>query len=101
MKKNGLIIDEEGNKEYFKNDILHREDGPAIECKNGNVYYYKNGKRHRTDGPAIIWYNPYEEGWYLDGVHYKYFYLWLENNHYLTKDQKMLMKLSYTGEEND
>ena len=98
---NGIIIDEDGNIGYYENDILHREGGPAIECKNGEKYYYKYGKTHRIDGPAIIWYNPYEEGWYLDGVRYKNFYLWLENNHYLTKDQKMLMKLSYIGEEND
>ncbi len=27
--KNGMIVDTDGTKRYFKNDQLHREDGPA------------------------------------------------------------------------
>jgi hypothetical protein len=29
--KNGLEIDEFGDKRYWKNNLLHREDGPAVE----------------------------------------------------------------------
>jgi hypothetical protein len=34
--KNGLIIDEDGDKIWYLNDLLHREDGPAVEHANGN-----------------------------------------------------------------
>ncbi len=66
-----------GNRTEFYNeeDVLHKEDGPAIlwekgdkdwylngeliksEDVLGNVYYYKNNKLHREDGPAIEWKN--------------------------------------------
>ena len=52
--------------EWYLNDQLHREDGPAIERPNGTKYWYLNGKRHREDGPAI----EYQDGdkiWYLNG----------------------------------
>ena len=50
--KDGLnIID--GNKYYYKNDELHREDGPAIECTGGHKSWYIEGKLHREDGPAV------------------------------------------------
>ena len=45
-------IDEEGNKEWFLNGELHREDGPAIEFANGSKAWYLHGKYHREDGPA-------------------------------------------------
>lgn len=34
-------------------EILHREDGPAVESKDGIKYWYQNGQLHREDGPAI------------------------------------------------
>jgi hypothetical protein len=34
-------------------DILHREDGPAIEYRDGSKKWFLNGKHHRVDGPAI------------------------------------------------
>lgn len=34
--KNGLKIDKEGNKKYYLNGKLHREDGPALEFGNDN-----------------------------------------------------------------
>jgi hypothetical protein len=41
---------------YWLNDqqqILHREDGPAVEDTDGNYRaYYVYGKLHRMDGPA-------------------------------------------------
>ena len=44
--KNGLIIDKDGNKRWYLNDLLHREDGPAFECTNGNKYWYLDGKEY-------------------------------------------------------
>ncbi len=35
--------DEDGNKYWYLNDKLHREDGPAIEYANGNKSWYING----------------------------------------------------------
>ena len=40
-------IDKNGNKFYYVNNKLHREDGPAIEYTNGGKEWYINGKRHR------------------------------------------------------
>jgi hypothetical protein len=33
-----------GDKYWYLNDKLHREDGPAIEAANGTKYWYINGK---------------------------------------------------------
>ena len=45
-------------KRYYKNNVLHRDEGPAVveEYINGwdlAYYYYKNGLKHREDGPAV------------------------------------------------
>lgn len=64
--KNGLIISKSGDKHWYVNDILHREDGPAVEFTNGTKYWYIDGKIHRKGGPAIEW----ECGsccWFIDG----------------------------------
>jgi hypothetical protein len=42
-----------GGEEWYVNEKLHREDGPAIEERNGDKYWYINGRIHRKDGPAI------------------------------------------------
>ena len=48
---------------WYKNDKVHRDDGPAIVYSNTQIWY-QNGKRHREDGPAYVgpgglkyWYN--------------------------------------------
>ncbi len=89
------VVDLFGTKRWYKNDKLHRDDGPAVEClngtrawyKDGNLhrengpacesfkddktlyykYWYKNGKRHRDDGPAVE-YADGDKFWYKDGV---------------------------------
>jgi len=55
-----------GNKEWFLNGNLHREDGPAIEWADGHKEWYLNGNLHREDGPAFEGSNGYKE-WYLNG----------------------------------
>jgi hypothetical protein len=35
--------DEIGTKRWFKDGVLHREDGPAIEYYNGICSWYRNG----------------------------------------------------------
>ena len=56
----------DGNKAWFLNGVLHREDGPAFEEPNGNKHWFLNGKRHREDGPAIENANGMRM-WYLNG----------------------------------
>ena len=64
--KNGLIIDPNGNKEWFLNGQRHRVDGPAIEYADGSKAWFLNGQRHRIDGPAIEFANG-TKCWYLNG----------------------------------
>ena len=47
--------------QYYLNNVLHNEKGPAIKelFDNGNpqrINYYIKGKRHRIKGPAFIQY---------------------------------------------
>jgi hypothetical protein len=55
-----------GTKHWYLNGKLHREDGPAFENSDGNKYWYLNGKLHREDGPAVK-YSDGEKYWYLNG----------------------------------
>jgi len=56
---------------YIKGtNILHREDGPAVEAADGAKKWLINGKLHREDGPAVIFENGTVE-WYLDGKGYE------------------------------
>ena len=50
--KNGLIIDENGTKRYFRNDELHREECPAVEWIDGTKFWYVNGKQTHSKMPA-------------------------------------------------
>ncbi|NJO58776.1 MAG: hypothetical protein HC836_10640 [Richelia sp. RM2_1_2] len=50
-----LTVDESGNKEWRKDGVLHRIDGPAVIWPDGSKEWYKNGRLHRIDGPAIEW----------------------------------------------
>jgi len=57
-------IDEDGNKYWFFNSQLHREDGPAVEYTDGYKAWYLHDQRHRIDGPAIEYANG-DKFWYL------------------------------------
>ena len=60
-----------GTRFWFLNDNCHREDGPAIECSDGRRFWYLNDKRHREDGPAVEYTDDRcRRRWYLDGVEY-------------------------------
>jgi hypothetical protein len=50
--------------EWFLNDKLHREDGPAVEWNSGDKEWFLNGQRHREDGPAAEYANG--KFWYLN-----------------------------------
>jgi hypothetical protein len=34
---------EDGSKDWYLNDKLHREDGPAVEYADGTKFWYLNG----------------------------------------------------------
>ena len=64
--KNGLVVNLYGSKCWYKDGLLHREEGPAEEHPNGNKAWYFHGKFHRIDGPAIETAGGYKV-WYLYG----------------------------------
>ena len=51
---------------YNSKDLLHREDGPAIEYQVGTKKWYLNGQLHREDGPAVEYPNGDKE-WFING----------------------------------
>jgi len=62
-------IYEDGAKEWYRDNQLHREDGPAIELADGTKAWYYEDELHRADGPAI----EYPDGnkrWYYNGKEY-------------------------------
>jgi hypothetical protein len=56
----------DGDKRWYLNGKLHREDGPAVEWNDGTKFWYLNGERHREDGPAIECANG-NKYWWLNG----------------------------------
>ena len=72
MKEQFIYIDEYGYRYYYSDremEILHREDGPAVEYADGYKAWYIDGKYHREDGPAI------DAGgckaWWIDGKRHR------------------------------
>lgn len=62
------VIDEYGNKRWFKDGKRHREDGPAEIRHDGTERWFINGKKHRIGGPAVTKRNGTEFWWYQDGL---------------------------------
>lgn len=56
---------------YYYNNLLHREDGPALHFWPGEMWYYM-GKAHRTGGPAISFSNG-DQHWYRHGKYHRLF----------------------------
>src|SRR5579864_4962768 len=54
---------------WYKNDLLHREEGPASETINKSKKWYRNGKFHRENGPAIEYANGKKEWWRHNKLH--------------------------------
>lgn len=68
MKGTYSTKDHLGTWRWFKDGVLHRENGPAIEWDDGDKYWYKNNVLHREAGPAIECVNPNDNQYYLDGA---------------------------------
>lgn len=60
-----------GDFEFYKNDLLHQEEKlPAIKRNNGSLEWWVDGKRHREDGPAVI--NTYGTlEWWVNGERHR------------------------------
>ena len=67
MSQPEMKVSPNGVKEWFLNDVLHREDGPAIDTPDGAKLWYFHGNLHREDGPAVEWPNG-TTFWYLNDV---------------------------------
>ncbi len=65
-----MKTDEWGNKFWYLNGKIHREDGPAVEYSSGTKFWYLNGKKHREDGPAVEYIDG-GESWYLNGERHR------------------------------
>ena len=63
------VIYPDGYKEWFKDGMYHREDGPAVIHPDGQKEWYQNDCLHRLDGPAVIYSNGYKE-WFINGFRY-------------------------------
>jgi hypothetical protein len=61
--RNGKLIDQFGNQQWFKDNKLHREDGPAVIWSDGGKEWFINGFRHREDGPAVISKDGFKRWW--------------------------------------
>ena len=60
--------DEWGNEKWYRNNKLHREDGPAIIAGN-YMEWRRDGLRHREDGPSLIMDNGRREWWFNAQLH--------------------------------
>jgi hypothetical protein len=93
------ITDTNGNKYWYLNDKLHREDGPAVEIADGSKRWCLNGETHREDGPAIMWADGTKK-WYINGNQHRldgpaiisshgyneWYNEWYINDHFVTKE---------------
>lgn len=63
-----MVVGDAGIKRWYKDDVLHRDDGPALVWeRNGVERWYKNGKMHRLDGPASMC-SRNGNSWWVDGI---------------------------------
>ena len=70
MKEYTVRVYDNGDKQWYLNGKLHREDGPAIEGVNGYKAWYINGHLHREDGPAREYADGYKE-WWVNGKYHR------------------------------
>ena len=59
-----------GDKCWYLNGKLHRENGPAVEHANGDKWWCLNGERHRENGPAVEYDDGYK-AWWLNGQRHR------------------------------
>lgn len=62
----GILIRTNESTAWYKEGLLHREDGPALIMNDGTKFWYRNGLWHRENGPAVEWANGHKE-WWIEG----------------------------------
>lgn len=77
-------------EQWYKNDKLHRDDGPANKMwhNNGRIFYeewFIDGKLHRNNGPSI-------QAWYKNG---NQFYQWWHKSNLLERIDGPAVKQFY------
>ena len=65
-KEYTVRVQENGDRSWWINGKLHREDGPAYEGAYGDRSWWINGKPHREDGPAVEQADGTRQ-WWIDG----------------------------------
>lgn len=66
MRQGWIVSDDSGAQQHFVDNVLHREDGPAMFDVFGNEYWFRHGVQHREDGPAVQFKDGYQV-WYFQG----------------------------------
>ena len=69
-----------------------REDGMHVD-EDGLKLWFKDGQLHREDGPAAIWADG-AKAWFKDGQWYYSFDTWLEAL-YVSDEDKLFLKLKW------
>jgi hypothetical protein len=54
---------------YYYDNLIHREDGPAILYLNGDKAWFRYGEIHREDGPAIEYASGEKQWWFQGQLH--------------------------------
>lgn len=49
------VIYPDGTKWWYRDGVLHRDNGPAVVWENGVEEWFRDGVRDRADGPAVIY----------------------------------------------
>ena len=84
----------DGGKQWAVNGVTHRLDGPAWERADGIKQWHVNGKLHRLDGPAIEGYDGYNK-WYVEDQEVDIIAIFgYEPSVPLTDEQQMVLRLS-------
>ena len=58
--------DEDGDKLWFVDGELHRENKPALIYTSGDRYWFRKGLLHRKDGPACD--TRFRKEWHINGL---------------------------------
>jgi hypothetical protein len=103
---NGVVIDQDGKRtRYFKDGLLHREDGPAIimEDKEVSIYmHFLDGLLHREDGPAAYHANKHQNDPSVDVYAYKGGYVFPKQFIYkmIKQQEQYRLEITQQGEKN-
>ena len=103
-----ITKDQYGSKYYLnENEMIHRDDGRAIEYYDGTKVQFNDGLKHRGDGPAVEYSDGNNEWWLNDERIYNesiYYYIIFCKEYDINQDFRtwslelqVLFKLLYGG----